>query len=407
MTNREAIDTITGYFYQFDKTILELLQQEDADVSVCIEGIEDIDIVSANETSAIQCKYYAKTEYNHSVIKQPIILMLKHFAANRAAGIKYHLFGHYQSGHDKLTTLSCDFLKKNFLTYTKTEKDSTGKEQKITHYVHEELDLTDNDLEDFLSMLTLDINAPSIEDQYQNIIQLIVKNLDVSTMEAELYHYNSALKTIRNISMEQNRDNRWMKKSEFIRHIKERNELFDTWFIKRKGREKYIKSVRKEYLSNSLNMEPFNRFFLIDCANNENIPELKEVILLLAKKWSKTSKRQKPTFCPSIYINGLLPEKAVELKNNIFKEGTIFLDPYPFRDAEFSAQHFYTLPSVENKIQFKLIDTKSDLEKLIRHSTITTEIYQFYKNEIYFDCTEHKHAKIKIDDFSYIKDLIK
>jgi hypothetical protein len=74
MSNREAIDTITGYFYQFDKSILELLKQDDK-ASICIEGIEDIDVVSADETSAIQCKYYAKTEYNHSVIKKPITVV--------------------------------------------------------------------------------------------------------------------------------------------------------------------------------------------------------------------------------------------------------------------------------------------------------------------------------------------
>ncbi|MBB1400792.1 hypothetical protein [Pseudoalteromonas sp. SG45-1] len=131
MSTREAIDTITGYFYQFDKTILELLQQEQSDALVCIEGIEDIDIVTADETSAIQCKYYAKTEYNHSVIKKAIILMLRHFAGNRNSDVKYHLYGHYESGHEKLHSLSCASLKSNFLTYSKTEKVDGGKKQRL------------------------------------------------------------------------------------------------------------------------------------------------------------------------------------------------------------------------------------------------------------------------------------
>ncbi|MDM3805090.1 hypothetical protein O9555_08535 [Proteus mirabilis] len=91
MSNREATDTITGYFYQFDKVILELLQQEDINTSICIEGIEDLDIVLNGKTDAIQCKYYAKTEYNHSVIKKPIQLMLKHYSNNKKKilNIKY------------------------------------------------------------------------------------------------------------------------------------------------------------------------------------------------------------------------------------------------------------------------------------------------------------------------------
>lgn len=407
MSTREATDTITGYFYQFDKTILELLQQESVDVSVCVEGVEDVDIVTADTTTAIQCKYYAKTEYNHSVIKKPITLMLRHFATNRSRDIKYYLYGHYESGHEKLTTLSCKTLKDNFLTYTKTENDKNGKKQLVTHYVYDELGLTDTDLEDFLKVLTLDIHAPSIEEQYQAIIELIKKLLNVSSFEAEFYHYNSALKVIKNLSIEQNRDNRYIKKSDFLNRIAVKDEIFDAWFIKRRGREQYIRFVKKEYLSSGLNMEPFDRYFLIDCNLNESLPELKEVILLLANKWAKSSKRQKTNFCPSIYLHGLDSKKLIELKNSIYSEGIIFLDPYPFKNSELSPQHFHTAPSNENKVKFKFIDSVSDLNALLDTSTSTVEIYQFYKNQTYFNHDQNKHVKIKIEDINYIKDLTK
>ncbi|MCL7931345.1 DUF4297 family anti-phage-associated protein [Halomonas llamarensis] len=405
MSTREAIDTITGYFYQFDKTILELLQQEDTDVSICIEGIEDIDIVNANETNAVQCKYSAKTEYNHSVIKNPIILMLRHFAENRHGDIKYHLYGHYKSGHEKLPALTCDVLKSNFLTYTKTDKDTDGNKKKITNYVHNELSLTDSDLEEFLSLLMLDIRAPSIEEQYEKIIQEIASIINVSPLEAELYHYNSALKIIRDLSIEQNRDDRYITKSDFLKRIRVKDEIFDAWFIKRKGREEYIKSVKREYLSNGLNMEPFDRFFLIDCNFDENLPELEEVVLLLANKWSKLSKRQKPKFCPSIYLNGLKPDKLIELKNRIYSKGTVFLDPYPFKGSTLCTQHFYAEPSIENRVKFKFVDTIEDLKILINESGSTVEIYQFYKDQIYFDTNQHKNVKIRIEDIGYIRDL--
>ena len=52
----------------------------DADTdTVSIEGIEDVDINHLDETTAIQCKYYSKTEYNHSVIAKPIRLMLSNY----------------------------------------------------------------------------------------------------------------------------------------------------------------------------------------------------------------------------------------------------------------------------------------------------------------------------------------
>ena len=45
MTDRSAIDTIVGYFYQFDKTILDILNS-DNEQTIVFEGIEDIDLIS-------------------------------------------------------------------------------------------------------------------------------------------------------------------------------------------------------------------------------------------------------------------------------------------------------------------------------------------------------------------------
>jgi hypothetical protein len=64
MSNRSADSTIKGYFYQFDFTILQILNASDND-EITVEGIEDVDISNINETIAIQCKYYESTEYNH------------------------------------------------------------------------------------------------------------------------------------------------------------------------------------------------------------------------------------------------------------------------------------------------------------------------------------------------------
>ncbi|MFL1484878.1 DUF4297 family anti-phage-associated protein [Marinobacter sp. LN3S78] len=407
MPSREAIDTITGYFYQFDKTILEILKQTDNQNSVCVEGIEDIDIVNPDNTSAIQCKYYAKTKYNHSVIKEAVVMMLRHFAKNRSAGINYHLYGHYASGHEKLPELSCDFLKEKFLTYKKTEKNEKDEVQQVTYRVYEELALTDDDLEEFLGLLELDINAPSMSEQYSLIIENIKVCLNVSHSEAELYHYNSALKVIKSLSMEQDRDKRKISKSDFLDRISAKDEIFDAWFIKRKGREKYLQSIKREFLSSRLNMEPFNRFFLIDCQNSQDLSLINETVRLIAKKWSKISKRQSPCFCPAIYINGLSDQERYEIKNSIYFEGMAFLDPYPFRGSRLSSEHFYTDPSADNKIRFRFIDSVADLKILVDQSPVAVEIYQFYIDNPYYSDVNNKHVRIKIEDLSYVRDLNK
>ncbi|MBK6771261.1 MAG: hypothetical protein IPG78_03780 [Ignavibacteria bacterium] len=106
MADRTAIDTIRGYFYQFDYSIISLLKLLNGTESILVEGVEDIDVTTASETTAIQCKYYEKTEYNHSVIAEPIRLMLNHFKEVKLGNeseLKYKLRGYYKSGHSKIS----------------------------------------------------------------------------------------------------------------------------------------------------------------------------------------------------------------------------------------------------------------------------------------------------------------
>ena len=102
MNTRDAVDTIRGYYYQFDYYILNILNQNIEDNKVYIECIEDIDIETANDKTAIQCKYYAGTEYNHSLISSAVRYMLQHFSKDKAKSINYKIYGYYKSGQDKL-----------------------------------------------------------------------------------------------------------------------------------------------------------------------------------------------------------------------------------------------------------------------------------------------------------------
>lgn len=172
MADRTAIDTIRGYFYQFDYSIISLLKLSNDTESILVEGVEDIDITTASETTAIQCKYYEKTEYNHSIIAEPIRLMLNHFKEvklGNKAKIKYKLRGYYKSGHSKLSLpLSIQNLKDNFLTYTRTEKVSNVN-TKVKHFHHIELSLSDTDLIEFIGLLEIDINAIEFENNLRKL----------------------------------------------------------------------------------------------------------------------------------------------------------------------------------------------------------------------------------------------
>ncbi|WP_228378377.1 hypothetical protein [Chryseobacterium sp. CCH4-E10] len=197
MKERTAIDTIKGYFYQFDFAIVKLLELGRDTETIVIEGIEDIDINTATEETAIQCKYHSKVEYNHSVIAKPIRLMIDHYKdvlSGAKKRINYKLYGHFQSGQAKLKLpIDSTFLKDHFLTYT---------ENKVKHYHHVEHNLTDIELDDFISLLEININALEYQSQVAKISSLLINQFGCKEFEAEHFFYNNALKVIKELSIE-------------------------------------------------------------------------------------------------------------------------------------------------------------------------------------------------------------
>lgn len=404
MSKRDAIDTITGYFYQFDYTIFKILELTNPDNLITIEGIEDIDVNSINEETAIQCKYYSKTEYNHSIIAKPIRLMLNHFKEVKLGSktpVKYYLYGHYKKGQEKLVNpITIDFLKESLLTYTK---------DKIIYYHYTDLHLTDKDLEDFLSNLTVDINAVDYVTQLDSIFNTLTDVFQCSKFEAEHYYYNNALKVIKELATQNDIANRKISKKEFLSRINNKQVLFNEWFVLIKGKQALLRSLRSEYFTN-LNTSPFERFFLIELDNNEySRGNLKELILLISDKWSNISKRNRTPYCPYIYLHNIQDSELIEIKNELYEEGYKFLDGYTYMGSPFNVKAICEVPSFSNKVTLKIINNLNDLDLTINQKGKTREIYQFYKSSPpFFDKQNDgiKHVKIQYEQFKDIKEVI-
>lgn len=403
MVDRSAVNTIRGYFYQFDYSIIKILELENATDSIVIEGIEDIDVSSASEETAIQCKYYEHTEYNHSVIAPAIRLMLAHFkkvVEGNAVPINYRLYGYYKSGQAKLTLpIDVDFLKNNFLSYT---------EKKVTHKVHEELGLTDTNLKDFLEKLTIDINANSLDSQESQLIGLLIKEFSCSKPDAEVLYYCNALAKIRSIAIEQNDAKRKITKSEFVKAINVKQLLFNEWYIALKGKQKWLSQLKTQYFS-TLNASPFERFFLIEVPRADySRSSLKELIHILHRKWAKISKRESQPFCPYLYIYGIDEIELVELKKELASEEFFFVDGYDFMGASFNPKSIVRTANCHNQIKIKFINFLENVQDVIDVTVKTKEIYQFYFSEpiLSEDYINVKQVAIQIQEFVDIKGVI-
>lgn len=397
--DRTAIDTITGYYYQFDYYILKLLEQQNGSDSVCIEGIEDVDIKSVDETIAVQCKYYSKTEYNHSVIAKPIRLMLSHYAASSSTGrtLQYKIYGYYSSGQEKLpSNIDVSFAKSKFFTYT---------ERKTKHEHHVELGLTDIEISEFLSHLSIDVYALNFDEQETKIINLIKVLFSCNAFEAEHYYYNNALRVIKELSIKQDVTERTITKSEFIAKINNKNTLFNLWFLKKKGIKSYCQSVKVQYFS-PRNVSPFERFFLIECDNTSTEAELKSLLLNISKNWSKLSQRESRPFCPYVYLQNVSEPTLLNLKRALQSDDFNFWDGYDFKDADFSANSICRKATAHNNVKLKIINDIDQLDDILNSISTTRELYQFYITEPYYTNDIHKHIKIQVEETMNISSII-
>lgn len=121
MTTRAADATIKGYYYQFDTSILKLLELRANADSITIEGIEDIDINTATDATTIQCKYLSKPRFINSAVREPITLMLDHFVnPTTPNNFNYVLYAHFENetpGSEP--TIDLAKLKEIFVLYRK------------------------------------------------------------------------------------------------------------------------------------------------------------------------------------------------------------------------------------------------------------------------------------------------
>jgi len=397
MKNREATDTIKGYFYQFDLFILQLLNLQNDNDSVCIEGIEDIDINTVDDTTAIQCKYYAKTEYNHSVIAKPIRLMLKHYSENPKKKLNYKIYGFYSSGQSKLPQIiNIDFAKEKFLTYI---------ENRIKHQEHIELKLTDDQIEGFLKHLFIVINALEYCKQEEAIFGEIKKIFKCNDFEAKHFYYSNALHLVKELSTKHITEERTITKTDFISKINTKEPLFNIWFLKKNGIKSYCNSIKSEYFS-KINISPYDRFFLIECDETITEIELKTLILKISNNWSKNSKREPTIFCPYVYLHNVNKSKLLSVKNALQSDNIAFIDGFEFEYANFNAMSFCKKPNYSNLLNIKIINKKEHIDDILNKLTNTREIYQFYFSKSFYSNDEHKHIKIPIEETKNIFDII-
>ncbi len=351
---RQANNTIKGYLYQFNKSILEIMNA-DEDASITLEGvIEDIDIELSGSTTTIQCKYHEDKKYHISSIAAPILEMICHYHECSVIGknMSYVLYAYYA---DNVKSID----KEAFIDYI---KETTNKEIQIS-YFHRIYEIPDEEIlnlankpkkskvdkkklldyyEKNRSLLKFCIDIDKFWTcftyceamQFDILRDQIIRKLSeyVSCEEAENLYYPNAFSVVATLSAKTKVTERTISKKQFLNILSEKKSVLITkWMLAAMDKKKVLKN-KKTFLSSSFATNTEIRAFVFSdefIARNSNqiVPFIQSYI---EKYFRKPKLHKQPIFifgdeCEDIMQNVILGLHKYQKTVNSGMVGNMFV----------------------------------------------------------------------------------
>lgn len=311
MSNRSANSTIKGFFYQFEKTLYQLLIGNNDDI-ITVEGIEDVDNFSNGMQQFIQCKYHEQQEnYANSIIEKPILLMLQDWCSrNREDSVNYVLYCYFPNKDEEIITLSSSvirsFINKDTPKHLLTYKDSI---RKIISRDGEKI------VDSFVSRLKIHF-GPKLETlKNTNLNLLKEKGFEESIIETVIYP--SAMVIVHELSIRQQINERQICINDFWEKLRNLDSTILNKYTKLLKNYNDILKAKRNYLKNNLKANTRTRCFVLD---ENSFDDYENTYVGFIKEFLDNYQK-KPT---KLHINGYIPTfvvyATIEEFENIFEK---------------------------------------------------------------------------------------
>jgi hypothetical protein len=378
--SRSANYTIQGFIYQFNKTLLEILENNE-EAEITVEGIiEDIEVKSDVSTKAIQCKYHeTKDKFTLSCIYKPILQMLDHYYENQKNNIEYKLYAHFPN--EKIGTLKELDEKDINEIFKSTDKNLKKLIDKLKNKVN---------INAFCKQFTLEF-GPSLND----LIAMVRKSLIVNEMpenDIDTLIYPNSIQVIADLSILPNPLKRKITKGELLKYLLSiKKTAISRWTMELKTLDKILKT-RKLQLRENLSKNSRLRYFIISEKSIENFNEniVNFISEYLTKYHFKEVHDKTPVFCldctSEIFNNIRIRLHRKKIKVN---DGLI---------AEIFDKNKFNIEPVRMKLNKKLF-TEFDI-KLLKFSDEAIDIFNENKCEDCFIFTELMPDGLDFEDIN-------
>jgi hypothetical protein len=389
MSSRSAEATIKGYYYQFDTSILKLLELVNGDDKIYLERIEDVDIETATEFTAVQCKYLSKPRFINSAVREPIELMIRHFVSSKTPNLNYILYAHFteETGGDTVV-IDLDRLKE-ILTYT---------EKKVEKALHIDCGISDAKLSAFLNKFKF-VFGDDFNVQQSTVIKKIQDMVNCDEFEADSLHYNNALRLIIDKSCLVNANERYITRKEFYDRMHLSIKLFNNWYVRLRSKKEHLLKIRKIFHSSKADLVSKSKLIIIGkeilSSDNSELPICVFIENLIYKFY-----RLKQCFRdakPLTVVLETTKEEMNKIKKCLAASGHLYNDGY--EDVHFNVSVFNTSPVINLTANTARIHKSSFVVKLVRAESFAMEFVNMQFPKVVIHCSQSNCPYLKSNEF--------
>ena len=326
--SRTADYAIQGFLYQFNKTLLSIIESDD-DAEIVVEGlIEDIDIHNPTHTTAIQCKYHeGQDKFQLSLLYRPILQMMKHFKNNPSSSIIYKIYCYFpdQKAGSKRSL---------------DEKDArailSSEDKGLRSLISEAKDI---DLPNFITRFRIEFGVELDDLIAQVHIKFESHKFDTDEIPALIYP--NAIHAIATLSIDHDEARRRVRKQEFLAGLRAaKKTVISRWTLLLKGKSHILKFKRSE-LKPHMAKNVRRRTFLISPDSLTDFD--KDIILFISEFIDKYHSKPAHIETPNFFLD--CDETTFSrLRRRIYEKGI------PANDGlvgiEYVREHFTRAPVV-------------------------------------------------------------
>ena len=365
---------IKGFLYQFDKTLIELMNNPCS--MVCIENRQDIE----TEDYVLQVKHRETQTYSPIKIREPIEKLMDSFSEDPTR--KYRLYCYFKNRTPHEWQLTMQELDSIISTRMKSRHIRPLREQ-------------------FIACFAVCFSE-DYETQFEQTIALIKAAFSISSdEEAILYHSIFRSKLLdRSIRLDPNE--RTICFSDLRRFLEEAEiTIFSAGYVKYLEAEKYCKLIKKRYFTFSApNINNFERVFLIEYDSSAHDNDLIEIVNRLGKKFCRRGKSPQPY----VIFRNLDDSRLKIIKQSLVDSGQYFFDGTHFDGDRFRLDDLVQDSVSDGAFTVKIV-AESQAQNILQQANIR-EVFQFFLYSPIDFASSAKHYRIQINNTEQVKQMI-